>query len=531
MKQAEKWFQIRFDLYQHVQARVNQRMGPESQDLIEYRKTYEKQFTKNWTVASTKDLLQKVAAADIVFLADFHALQQSQKTHLRILKKVISTRPLVLALECIEAKYQKYLDQFMTGKISEAVFLRKVRWQENWGFPWENYRPLFTWARQKKVAVYGVNDGAGKMSKMDNRDRFSSQKIQTLQNKHMGCQIFVIFGDLHLAPEHLPKKLLAKNQKQTQKHVLILQNSEKIYFQALQRSGKNAAEIVQLNKNCYCILNVPPWVKWQNYLMFIEKTYDQNLDESLDYTDHVLTYAKALSKELRLKVSLSDLSVYTAMDSGFWENIQETCTKAESDWVARLIDEESVFYLPATRGGYLPRASVNQAVGLAMEYLLFKSSGLENNLLEMPDYLIHWIWVNGWSYFGSKVINPKRKTDTFLDMKARLTNSEGQLEREPLQLALSHKIFELSAASGRRLPQKKFKVRRKSSYIIASELLGGLMGEKIFEAYRQNKLSTAKIRQLIATPLDSEKFPTEYFKFIQFLEEIPISFQSKEEKI
>ena len=527
MKQAEKWFQIRFDLYQHVQARVSQRVGRESQDLVAYRKTFEKQFIKKWTVTSADVLFRQLSKVDIIFLADFHALQQSQKTHLRILKKVKATRPLVLALECIEAKYQKYLDQFMKGQLSETDFLRLVRWQENWGFPWENYRPLFIWARQKKVIIYGVNTRAQKRAQMSVRDHFASQKIQALQKKHPQSQIFVIFGDLHLAPEHLPKKVLLPGTK----HLLILQNSEKIYFEELRRGEKNAAEIVRLNKNSFCVLNVPPWVKWQNYLMFLEKTYDQNLDESVDYTDHVQSYAKVLSKELGLKVSLSDLSVYTAAESSFWENIQKTCTATEAEWVARLIDEESVFYLPATHGGYLPRASVNHAVGLAMEYLLFKSSSLEVNLLEMPDYLSHWIWVNGWSYFGSKIINPKRKTDTLTDIKARLTSPKGKLEREPLQVALSHKIYELAAASGRRMSGKKLKVRRKRSYIIAAELLGGLMGEKIFEAYRRNKLSAAKIRELLATPMTSGSFLPEYFKFVQFLEGIPISFQSKEEKI
>ena len=522
-----KWFQIRSDLYQHVLARVTQRVGKEPQDLIRYRQSFEKQFSQKWVVASTEDLLQKVVQADVIFMADFHALQQSQRTHLRILKKVSQSRPLFLALECIEAKYQKYLDAFMAGKTSEKDFLRKVRWQENWGFPWENYRPLFTWARQKKVPVYGLNIRSKKSSDMLARDQFAARKIKNLQKKHPQYQVFVIFGDLHLAPGHLPKKVFVKGQKALH----ILQNSEKIYFQALKKSGKNAAEVVRLNKNTYCLLNIPPWVKWQNYLMFLEKTYDQNLDENVDYTDHVLTYAKALGKELGLKVSLSDLSVYTATDTGFWDQVQKTCSKTEADWVARLIDEESVFYLPRTRGGYLPRGSVNQAASLAMEYLLFKSSGLQDNLLQMPDCLNHWIWMNGWSYFGSKVINPKRKTDTLMDIKGRLTNPKGHLEREPLQLALSQKIYELGMASGRKMPKKVFKVRRKNSYIIAAELLGGLMGEKIFEAYRRNKLSPAKIREWLSTPMDSEDFRAQYFKFIQFLEEIPLSFQSKEEKI
>jgi hypothetical protein len=187
--------------------------------------------------------------------------------------------------------------------------------------------------------------------------------------------------------------------------------------------------------------------------------------------------------------------------------------------------------LAGTRAGYLPRASVNHAAALAMEYLLFKLSGLNKNMLAAPEDFTRWIWMNGWSYFGSKLINPRRKTDTLHDIKARLTNPQGKLEREPLQLALSQKIFELARASGHATANSKMKPRRKNSYIIAAELLGGLMGEKIFEAYSRNKLSVERIRKQLALSMDSPAFQSEYFKFIQFLEEIPISFKSKEEKI
>jgi hypothetical protein len=528
LKPAQKWFQIRYDLYQHVRARVQQRMGRDPLTLRKYGKALAHDYSKRWTASTVKELFQRTLDADLVFLADFHALQQSQKTHLRILRRIsASGRKNILVVECIEAKYQKHIRQFLQGDLSEDEFLRRVHWKESWGFPWENYRPIFQWARDKKVPIYGVNVKEKKLTEIARRDRFASEKIRGIQARHPGARVFVIYGDLHMASAHLPKLL----KKPGQKHLCVLQNSERIYFQALKKNGQDTLQIVRLDANTYCVLNVPPWVKWQNYLMFLEQTYDENLDESVDYTDHIMFYVKVLSKELGLKVALSDLSVYTAKDSIFWEKIQTTCTAHELDWVARFIDEEAVFYLAGTRAGYLPRASVNHAAALAMEYLLFKLSGLNKNMLAAPEDFTRWIWMNGWSYFGSKLINPRRKTDTLHDIKARLTNPQGKLEREPLQLALSQKIFELARASGHATANSKMKPRRKNSYIIAAELLGGLMGEKIFEAYSRNKLSVERIRKQLALSMDSPAFQSEYFKFIQFLEEIPISFKSKEEKI
>jgi hypothetical protein len=531
IKQPGKWFQIRHDLYRHVQARVQQRLGPESRELKAYREAFEKDFKKKWSPSSLKELLKRVNQSDLVFLSDFHALKQSQRTHLRILKKVRPSGPIILAMECIEARYQKQIDLFVQKKISEKEFLKRIKWNEQWGFPWENYKPLFEWAQYHKVKIVGLNYLSDTKSRMKNRDVFAAQKISDILVESPEAKVLVIYGDLHLASAHLPKLAPKRVAGREIKSLRVFQNSEKIYFEMLKAKNGEEVEVVKLDNSTFCVLNVPPWVKWQNYLMFLEETYDQELDESIDFTDHVMAFAKLLCKEFNFKISLSDLSVYSAGDRNFWELIEDSCNKSESEFIAHMIDEEMYFYLPENQVGYISRASVNQAASLAMEYLVFKISKTKHNFLSAPDDFIRWIWLNGWSYFGGKIVNPKRKTDTLLDIKSKLTSKKGHPDREPLQLALSQKVLELMNASQNSIAKLKFKPKRKTSYLMAAELLGGLMGERIYSSYISGKLSAKEIQNYLEISLEDPDFEAKYLSFVKLMEKTPLSFKSKEEKI
>src|SRR5690606_18943586 len=144
---------------------------------------------------------------------------------------------------------------------------------------------------------------------------------------------------------------------------------------------------------------------------------------------------------------------------------------SERRWVARFIDEEVSFYLPMSGIGFLSRGSVNQAAGLGMEYIISKLSGSDKNLLKFPTFFLSWVWIKAWAYFGTKLINPRRKTNTLLDMRARLTSRRGKIDREPLQLALSYKIYELIMISRGQKYKLKVKPQNPGSYLLAAELL------------------------------------------------------------
>ncbi|MGZ5279586.1 MAG: ChaN family lipoprotein, partial [Pseudobdellovibrionaceae bacterium] len=185
---SRRWIQLRHDLYEQVQKHVMALIGEGSPGLNRYQKEYEQELSKAWKVSSREKLLSAVQKARIVWLGDFHALQQSQKAHLRILKALpqVQIPNVLLGIECIEARHQAYLDRYLQGKMSDRDFLKAVEWKRSWGFPWEHYKPLFRWAIKNKVRIFALNLKTEKRSigSLRVRDEFSGRKIAEILSEH-----------------------------------------------------------------------------------------------------------------------------------------------------------------------------------------------------------------------------------------------------------------------------------------------------------------------------------------------------------
>lgn len=548
MTDLEKWIRIRKDLYLQMQKQVHHRLGENTPELMRYHKVYNQEFSKKWQAATKEDLWAQIAQAQVVLIGDFHALHQSQKAQGRVLRGLPKGREIILAVEFFEAADQEKIDKYLSGKLSEKEFLKGVQWQTRWGFPWEHYRPLLRWAQKNKVSVCGINKSYKKRNAttLKSRDVFAGKKIAELVTGHPEALVFVIYGDLHLAGSHIPEEIIKHLGKPFAKKILrIFQNAEKIYFQLLKQELEASTDLVRMSQNVFCLMSVPPWVKWQNYLMYLEQTYDQGLhydedddyddeddDDQLDYTDHVGRYVQIISEELGHPVSVAGLSVYTARDSAFWVQVREKCDAKKLKWIEAMIADEVSFYLPEIEGAYLARATVNHAASLAMQFVHAQISGYNLLFTDMPKDFLRLIWIEAVSYFGSKVINHKRKADTIADIKSSLsTKGPSDLGKESLQLALAQKMHELMVITGVPKHRLQAQPRKKWSYVLAARLLGGMMGERLYAGYHENLVSTKNILSFLKKPLNNENFEVAYYGILEVIESLPAPFLSKKEKL
>jgi uncharacterized iron-regulated protein len=527
-----------------MEAQVRHRLGEDTPELAVYHKTYEREFNRKWTPCSNDDLWHQIDQSRIVLMGDFHALKQSQKAQLRILRKIPTKRSVVLAVEFFEAADQASIDKFISGKISEKDFLKAVKWEERWGFPWENYRPLVRWAQKNKIPLYGINRAQKKKNaaSLKSRDVFAGKKIAELARQHQDSLVFVIYGDLHLAQSHIPQEIIKSLGKPAEKTLLrIFQNAEGVYFQLLARELEASTDVVKISQRSFCLMSVPPWVKWQNYLLYLEQTYDEGLsddddddddDDALDYTDHIGRYVKLVSEELGHPVSTSALSVYTAQDSHFWPLVKEKYEERRLKAIEQMIADDMSFYLPEIGVAYLARGTVNHAASLAMQYVHAHICGLEKTFVEMPQDFTRRIWLEGIAYFGSKIINHKRKTDTIIDIKASLA-SKAPVDhaKEAMTLALAQKMHELMVITGVSKHRLQAVPRRKWSYMTAAGILGGMMGERLYFGYRQKLISQVSLLSFLKKPLESESFSAAYYEMLEVIEALPAPFESKKEKL
>lgn len=536
MNDLKKWIRIRRDLYLQMEQEVRHRLGEDAPELMRYREVYDREFQRKWTAATKETLWEQIEKSQVVMVGDFHALHQSQKAQLRILRHLPKDRKTILAVEFFEAADQDKINKYLSGKMSEKEFLKAIQWQSKWGFPWEHYRPLMRWAQKHKISVRGLNKSYKKKTAttLKSRDVFAGKKIAEIVREHADHLIFVVYGDLHLAGPHIPNEIERALGVSFRKKILrVFQNSERIYFQLLNREMESAADLVRLSPNVFCLMSVPPWVKWQNYLMYLEQAYDIGLSEDeVDYTDHVGRYVKIISEELGLAVSTADLSVYTAQDTTFWTKVREQYSQKELGWIEAMIADEMSFYLPEIKAAYLARRTVNHAASLAMRYVHAQASGTQRLLSKVPEDFLGLIWLEGVAYFGSKIINHKRKTDTIADIKASLS-SRGPSDhgKEALQLALAQKMHELMIITGAAKHRLKALPRKKWSYLVAANLLGGMLGERLYGGYRKKLVSTPNLLRFLKKAFDGNRFDVEYYDILEVIESLPAPFHSKREKL
>lgn len=531
---SRSWIRLRQDLYEQVQSHVNALLGRSGKALAQYQQEYELEFRRKWKVSSRRDLLKALSKSRIVWIGDFHAVQQSQKAQLRVLKSLspAAVAKMVLAIECVEASRQAALNNYLQGKLSEREFLKAVEWKKSWGFPWENYKPLFRWAQKHKVPMVALNlkKEKGDLRSLKERDQFSGKLIVDSALQNPDRQIFVIYGDLHLAQKHLPS--VVEKVIPPEKNLFIFQNSERIYFQLLKREIEHQVDIVRLTFNRFCLLSVPPWVKWQSYLMYLEQQDDREVGGEIDFTDDIARYIRVINEDLGVDTRTDHFTLVTANDPMGWEQLEKGLQEADLKIAKIWIEAGRSFFFPQLGVAYLGRPSVNSAAQLAMAIVFAHLNKQKNLHLKMPQDFQRLIWLEAVFYFGSKLINPKRKTDALNDIKAVLqARNPYDQGKEALQLALGQKMQELLHLSGNRKQVDLMKPRQKRAYLEAARILGGMMGEKIYHAYRKKLLSRDVLLSLFRKPVEAAEFTQIYWGLLEVIENFPEPFQSKTEKM
>jgi len=488
-KRAEAaWVKTRRALLRHVKGEVRKRLGGVDQkDITDFSIRYERELRKSWKVSDQKELLRRIEASDLVYGGDFHALSQAQRSHLRLLRQI--QKPVVLALESFQFSAQKHLDAYSNGQLTLEGLREKSKWDQAWGFSWEHYKPLLELAKARGFRLVALNSRAG-AHELESREKKAASIIaREWSPEHV---TYVLFGDLHLAPAHLPAKVQSK-LKGKPKDLTIHLNSERVYFQLANRGLETEVDVVKFNEKSFCILSTPPWIKWQSYLLFLEQTHDndERIDDETDFdpTDQVALLVRLAADDLGLAKrfkQINDLAVYGENDETIWREVAKRTGDGERETAQALLRAGQRFFIPFGGIAYQPKPTINSAASLAGLYLHARLSGRKKSLWNFPSDIRAQVWIEAVSYFISKMINHARRSETIAGLQTKLRGSSK--DTEALRLALDVRLSEMvRVQSGRKRPLQ-IRPRRRSSYVEASRILGGMLGERLYLAYRSRKL-------------------------------------------
>ncbi len=523
--------QIRKEFYLTTRKRVEVILGRESTQLAKYRLRYENELDRLSCAPSTKkQFIDRLHEAKIVLVGDFHAQKQSSRGLLRLLRKM--DKDFILCVECLTATDQPAIDEFLNGKLSEKEFLGRVQWKKKWSFPWENYRPLFKWAQQSQIRVFGINADAKIMS-LAQRDAYSAKLVNQIWQRVKPKKIFIQYGDLHLASTHLPKEI--KKQMPKANLCIVYQSPEIIYFKVMEEQKEMTTDVVRLSKNQWALNVLPPWVKWQDFLLYLESGYDKKIKRAEhDLTDSVAHSVTLLCDSFGFKVDTSSFSVYSSMDDSFFDQVDSLPLTLRKR-VLENCQEGHSFYIPELQIAYVSRLSVNHVSKVAAQYIYFMQKGFSRTIADPKKDFLKLIWLEMVTYLCTKIANPKRKSDTLQDIRAALQKEQfDDRGKEALMLALHQKLTELQFISLKRIKNisvLQTKVTNTKSYVIASQILGGIMGEKFYSALIKKYLKLPTDKKIIFKDLQSSHFTEAYYETLELIETWPTTFKSKFDKL
>ncbi|NOZ87148.1 MAG: ChaN family lipoprotein [Deltaproteobacteria bacterium] len=544
---------------------IQQALFKRNQKLIEasiarppkYLAEYEAEVlrrTKSFREAiSPKELIQRAQTVDIVYIGDYHTLRPAQKTFLHVAEGLVKAgrqagkgqEPLtIFAMEMVETEKQATLDAYMKGKWSKAKenrFLSEVIGPDHWLVGnWENYKPILEFARQNNILVAGIEGKGGtklhtRSDSLARRDKHMAETIVELLSKYPFHTIMVLVGELHIAPPHLPKmvrKLAGTRNLKKPKCLILYQNREEIYWKLVKQGKEDTIEVVHIKGDEYCSLNTPPHIVQQSYVNWLEA--GETLVDSPDLGDKFREIAEIIAQFLGidLKGALDQVEVYSAHDLSFFARLKQSkaFTKSELDIIREQVLSSESYTIPNMGMVYLAKLSLNHIAEEASHFIHYVCAKSSREPADLVNSFYARCLEEALGFFGSKVINPKRKCDhqrDFLqDIETFREKGIAAVDGEAYRLArfvIAHKDMEKGKSKKSDPWLKVLYSQDVDMFNRLTHALGYMLGDRLYYGLKRDRISKEEIRNLFHERFDEEEQPLlTYFALCRRLSSIRI---------
>jgi hypothetical protein len=502
----------------------------------------------------------EIAEAGIVLVGDYHALPNSQRYLASLLREPeLHRRPLVLGVETIFSRDQHILDEWQREEIDESELRERIRFDLDWGYDWAPFFELLSAARDYGTHIYGLDCmPRDDMRKIAARDRHAAEKIIEMRRSHPDARILVLFGESHLAPEHLPVLVTEKlgfmsEAEPTERRVLtVLQNVDTLYWRAAGEAS-DRIEAVQVSPDVFCVFNATPLEKYEHYRLCLDRWGSDkgsapdfgptlyNMIEGLVRFLGINQYSPSNSTQPRLLVDLMP-EVYSPSSDALLRRLlsRKGITAADRRTVLRRIRERGSAYLAPLNTVYVREFRMTSATEDASRFLhqacrgLPRSSASSGNLpnrgnhtskpraLFPEDVFYRAVFEHALAFFGSRVLYPARPAFRDADLGELYELTREDLEQQTAlpfadavevidlvtgfreydcrnRRAGSPDLKEYPALPGYLAPALAF-AGRKHEYL--TEQLGYLAGNDLYGAYVQGRFTPNALRRLFLAHID-----------------------------
>jgi len=460
-----------------------------------YLREFRSAFQSYECVLDSQQLDQTVRAADILLVADYHALPAAQRYAAGLLERRAQPgdRPIVLGVETIFSRHQHVLEEWWRRAIDASELRERIRFDTDWGYDWNPFYELLVTAREHAEAVYGLDCmPRDDLRKIGARDRHAADKIAEIRQQHPNAVILVLFGESHFAPSHLPR-LLAEHLP-NERCLTVLQNVDALYWSASE-NVQEPVDAVRVNDDVVCVFTSSPLEKYENYRLCLTRWNQQNgnypdatptvynLIDSLAtflqinrYSSHNTTQPKFLIDKLPEVYSGSDARLAQLLLRAF-----RNPKKVEN--MLQRVDSHGSIYLPSINAFYVREFQMMYTAEEAARFLhhacrglpLLRNRKLPRASLGRKDRFYIRIAEDTLAWFGSRVLYPMRSI---------------QGRGAVLSEAVVDRLVREACREGR------------AKFDDAAQQLGYRLGDELYNAYMRGSVSPSTLRRLFLTHVD-----------------------------
>ena len=397
MKMSSNFDQRRSAGQMQALAAVRREIGPhDSASGRKYLREFAQAFRQYKSALNPEQLHSKIAAADILLIGDYHALPASQRFASQLIEQLAGTRPVALGLEAVLSRDRRILDAWWRREIAEEELRRRLRFDREWGYEWKPCYELLTAARDHGEGIYGLDCmPRDDMRRIGSRDRHAAAKICEMCTLHPNAALVVLFGESHLAPQHLPR--LLKEALPEARILTVLQNVDSLYWQAVEEQ----AAAVSLGDDAVCVFNSSPLEKYESYRLCLEK-WNGAADDLPDFAPAVYNLIFSLAKSLGFRL---DSPRNGTQPKFLADSLPEVVAVAEgasvADELRGALEERGCLYVAESNTFFIREFQMAQAAAEAARFLRHACLGMKTQ----PDLLNRQV-EDALAHFGSNLLCP-----------------------------------------------------------------------------------------------------------------------------
>ncbi len=476
-----------------------------------YLRDFREAYRSYQKVIGANDVRHEIANAGTVLVGDYHALPSSQRYLAELLRdSELQQRPIVLGVETIFSRDQHILDEWYRGEIDENELRQRIRFELDWGYDWSPFYELLSTARDHGASIYGLDCMPREdLRKIGARDRHAADKIAELRHRHSDALILILFGESHLAPQHLPA--LLQQRLPAEPMLTVLQNVDALYWRAAGEASDHVEAVEVSNEvrrdkdkdvreHVLCVFNATPLEKYEHYRLCLDRWGRSDNDHSAPDLGPTLynlidgmvrflginQYSPHNTTQPRLLVDLMP-EVYSRSSDALLHRLlsRRGFTAEHRRSLLRQVRERGSVYLTPINAVYVRQFRMTSSAEDATRFLHQACRGLPNlcpgkalaqhdapaaQSLDKDDAFYMTVFENALACFGSRILHPARPALRDSDIAELFDVTREDLEHqtslpfadavEALDFLMLHRKQEFRSAPSSRLHRPQVRICR-----------------------------------------------------------------------